>query len=96
MVTFYLKFYKIIDKVKPTIGSRISVWIEDDPSFLMPCEFKEVVKKKDFYQIGIILLDDEKFYSETNIGKKFFFGPPSHEIGYGILEKIQPLKPVAS
>ncbi len=89
---FYLSFYKLIDAIKPMIGSRISVWIENDPSFLMPCEFKEVVKEKGFYRIGIILLDAEKFTSEKNIGKKFYFGPPGHEIGYGILEEVQPIK----
>jgi len=89
---FYLKFYKLIDKIRPGVGARISVWIEEDPSFLTPCEFIEVVKERDFYNIGIILFDVERFSSERNIGKKFFFGPPSHEIGYGILEKIQPVK----
>lgn len=89
---FYLRFYKLIDAIKPMIGSRISVWIENDPSFLMPCEFKEVVKGKGFYRIGIILLNAEKFTSERNIGKRFYFGPRGHEIGYGILEEVQPIK----
>lgn len=32
--TFYFKFYKLIDKVNPMIGSRISVCSEDDRSYL--------------------------------------------------------------
>ena len=91
-IIFHLKFHKLIDKIKPGVGARISVWIEDDPSFLTPCEFIEVVKETDFYRIGIILFDAERFSSERNIGKKFFFGPPGHEVGYGILEEVQPIK----
>ena len=86
---FYFKFYKVNIKVDIIPHSRISIWLESDNTFLMPCEFVEVYKKDKFYLIKVILLDSNKFYSEKNMGKKFFFGPPDQIIGYGILEKIE-------
>lgn len=86
--TFYFKFFKLIDTANPMIGSRISMWSEDDASYLVPSEFKDVINQGDFYKIKVTVLIADKFYKRNNIGKKFYFGSPNRIVGYGVLEEI--------
>ena len=71
------------------IGSRTSIWHENDNSYLVPSEFQKVASENDFYKIEVKLLESERFNSRVNIGAKFYFGHPGYVIGYGILEEIK-------
>jgi hypothetical protein len=87
-IIYQFKFFILNNNVKPLKGSRISIWREDEPSLLLPCEFKEVFNEGDFYRITLTMLFSESFNSSNNIGRKFYFGPKDHTVGYGILEDI--------
>jgi hypothetical protein len=89
MSLFYFKFYKLIDRINPIDGLRISVWYENEKSFFMPSLFQKVIKEDDYYNIEVKLLESERFSSRVYIGKKFYFGTPNYVIGYGILEEIK-------
>lgn len=89
MIRLYLVFFKMLEDLTVSEGLRVSVWLEENDSYLMPCEFKDVIKDDIFYNVKIEALDPESFISPSHIEKRFLFGHPGKMIGYGILKKVE-------
>jgi len=67
---------------------RVSVWLEENKNYLMPCQFLKVQEENSFYFIKVEVLDPRNLIQSHDIGKKFFFGHPGKMIGYGILNEL--------
>ena len=89
MTILNFSFFKIIKEVEITITLRVSFWLEENNSYLMPCRFKEIIEKNGYYNITIEALDPNNFISNIFINKKFLFGHPGKIVGYGILNRIE-------
>lgn len=89
MKILYFVFFKILEVVEIDTTLRVSTWLEENDSYLMPCKFKEVTEESDFYNIQVEALDPKEFVSKNYLGKKFLFGHPGKVIGYGILKEIK-------
>jgi len=85
----HFNFFKILD-FEPDSNLRVSLWLEENSNYLMPCEFKEILKKENLYIVKVKVLDPDKLMSEEHLEKKFFFGHPGKIIAYGIFKKIAP------
>lgn len=89
MVSLKFEFYKILKEIDINVNLRVSTWMDENNEYLMPCEFKNVLKKNSTsYIIKINALDPNRFISKKNINKKFYFGHPGKIIGYGILKQV--------
>ena len=88
MAILYFVFFGVIEGVKVDINLRVSLWLEENSEYLMPCQFKEVLTENNFYSIKVEALDPDEFIYEKYLDKKFLFGHPGKVIGYGILKKI--------
>jgi hypothetical protein len=87
MTTLNLEFEETLEQVEIHIGLRVSMWLDGDISYLMPCEFRRIGGESVF-RIEIAVLDPMKFLSNSLLNKKFLFGHPGKIIGYGILTNI--------
>jgi hypothetical protein len=88
MIVLSFTFFKALTVVEVDTELRVSTWQEENDSYLMPCQFKEVSKGSNCYNIRAELLDPDGFISRKHIGKKFLFGHPGKVIGHGILKEI--------
>ncbi len=82
-------FYKTLEGVNITPAIRVSIWAEENKSYLMPCQFKEVSKEGNFYSIKAEVLDPDEFVSLKHVDKKFLFGHPGKVIGFGIMKEMK-------
>ncbi len=89
MKTLYFDFFKDTIETKINTIHRISVYLEENDSYFMPCQFIEIIQKNDFYEIKAQILDTKGYISNLCLDKKFLFGYPNRTIGYGILKKIE-------
>lgn len=81
-------FFKTFDGIEINTTLRVSIWLEEKDTYLMPCQFIEVLQEKDFYAIKVEVLDPNNFMQEKHLDKRFFFGHPGKIIGYGILKEL--------
>ncbi len=88
MSILHFKFFKLIEGVSIDTALRLSLWLEKNSSYLMPCQFIKVFKNVDYYDIKVQVLDPNSFIKDNFIGERFFFGHPGKIIGYGFLQKI--------
>jgi hypothetical protein len=88
MQQLWFAFFKILEEVEISTNLRLSVWLEENQSYLMPCQFKEVWEEKNFYTLKVEVLDPDRFITNKYLEKKFLFGHPGEIIGYGILKEI--------
>jgi len=82
-------FFNILEESDITTSLRVSLWLEKNSNYLMPCEFKEILKESNFFNVKIVVLDPNEFISKKYLDKKFLFGHPGKIIGYGILRGIE-------
>ena len=87
MTKLFFVFFKILEKIEINTTLRVSIWLEED-SYLMPCEFSEVLVEDNFYAIKTNVLDPKGMISDDHLERKFLFGHPGKIIGYGILKEI--------
>lgn len=83
--TFFLQIrgVSIVQKL------RVSIWNENNKTYLMPCEVEKVIKKGELYFLKVKVLDPDSVLSIKDVGTKFFFGHPGKIIGYGILNAYE-------
>lgn len=81
-------FVKLIDGIAINATLRVSLWLDGDDKYLMPCQFAEVCKEDNFYMVRVKVLDPENFIKEKLLDHKFLFGHPGKIIGYGLLKEI--------
>lgn len=89
MAILYFVFFRILEGIQIDTKLRVSVWLEGNESYLMPCQIKEVLEESSFYTIKIEALDPDGFISSKHLDKKFLFGHPGKVIGYGILKEVE-------
>lgn len=89
MTILYFIFFRILERIEIDANLRVSVWLEENESYLMPCQFKDVFEEINFYSIKLEALDPDGFVSMKHLDKKFLFGHPGKVIGYGILKEIE-------
>lgn len=85
-------FLKLLEGVEITTLLRVSLWLEENDKYLMPCQFVEVREEDGFYVVKLEALDPRGFLSEGLIEQKFLFGHPGKVIGYGVLKEISKVK----
>ena len=81
-------FFRTIESILIDNTMRVSIWLSEDSSYLMPCAFKTVEDYGDYFSITVQILDPENRISMNSIEKEFLFGHPGKIIGYGFLKKI--------
>jgi hypothetical protein len=81
-------FFKIIEGVEINTTLRVSLWLEGNDNYLMPCQFIEVWEEDNFYMVKTEVLDPENFIKKQFLEQKFLFGHPGKIIGYGLLKEI--------
>jgi hypothetical protein len=89
MAILYFVFFRILEGVEIDTKLRVSAWLEENDTYLMPCQFKEILEESNFYSIKIEALDPDGFVSKKHLDKKFLFGHPGKVIGYGVLKEIE-------
>jgi len=87
MKLYNFTFYLITQELKVMEGYRPSIWCDEDNTYLLPCEFKQVIMLADYYIVDLVIAEDRKYDNVHYLGKKFLFGHPGRIIGYGILNK---------
>lgn len=85
MIRLRFIFTKEISEINIKPSLRVSFWLENNDNYLMPCEFVEVRKEHDKWDVEVIFLDPLQFMSDKYVGKCFFFGHPGKIIGKGVL-----------
>lgn len=88
MELLYFDFFRLLPELEINTKHRVSVWLENNDSYLMPCQFLEVEKDDEWYKLVVQVLDPDDFVQAKYIGNKFLFGNPAKIIGYGILTKL--------
>lgn len=88
MSILYFVFFKIIEEVEINTNLRVSLWLDKNDQYLMPCQFVKVLKEDNFYMIKVEVLDPDDFIKEQFLEQKFLFGHPGKIIGYGLLKEI--------
>lgn len=92
MVILYFTFFKFLKYLEINTTIRVSIWLDGNESYLMPSQFREVVKNNDYYSIKVVAIDPGVFISKKYLNKKFLFGHPGKIIGYGVLKRIEGLQ----
>jgi hypothetical protein len=88
MSILHFIFFRLLEGVEINTTLRVSLWLDENDKYLMPCQFIEVWKEDNFYMVKAEVLDPKKFINEKFIDQKFFFGHPGKIIGYGLLKEI--------
>jgi len=89
MLLLSFAFFKIFNGIEINATLRLSIWLEENDKYLMPCQFTTVLQEDNFYVIKAEVLDPDGYISGRYLEHKFLFGHPGKIIGYGILKKVE-------
>lgn len=65
------------------VGTRMSIWQEQNPKYTMPCEVREIEKNKDYYIISLLILDKDNYVDENDTLMMFAIGYPTNILATG-------------
>ena len=88
MPIFHFIYFQTLQGFEINTTARTSVWADEEKEYLMPCQFLEIKKEDNFYNIKIEMIEPEYYMHDKYLEKKFLFGYPGRIIGYGILKEI--------